>query len=98
MSPISKAQQEHVKKYMKKKYDRTLITVKKGELEAIKAAAAAEGESMNQYIITAVERRMAEEKEDDEFCQNMLDRYLADPDKGEPVPIEKLAAKYGITL
>lgn len=38
--------------------DRVSIAIPKGRKEVIKAAAAAAGESMNQYIITAVDERM----------------------------------------
>ena len=38
--------------------DRVSIAMAKGKRDRIKAAAAAVGESMNQYIITAIEQRM----------------------------------------
>jgi len=98
MSPISKAQQKHVHKYVKKNYDRTTITVKKGDLNKIKAAAESVGESTNKFITTAIHRRIAEELGDDEFCRKLHDDYLANPDKGEPMPIEEFAAELGITL
>lgn len=56
--PASKAQQKAVSKYMKENYDVYQIRMKKGQKDAIKAAAAAAGESMNQFIITAVDQRM----------------------------------------
>lgn len=43
--------------------DRVSIAMPKGKKDSIKEAAAAAGESMNQYIITAVEDRMARDKE-----------------------------------
>lgn len=55
---VSKAQQKAVHKYVKNNYDRMELTVPKGGREKIKAAAAAVGESVNQYIQKAVELRM----------------------------------------
>lgn len=57
--PASKAQQKAVNKYVKANYDLYQIKMPKGKKDDIKAAAAAVGESMNQYIINAVERRMS---------------------------------------
>lgn len=54
----SKAQQKAVQKYVQNNYDRVVLTMPKGKKEAIKAAAAAAGESMNQYILSAVDGRM----------------------------------------
>ena len=39
--------------------DRVSLAMAKGKREIIKAAAAAAGESMNQYINTAIDRRLA---------------------------------------
>lgn len=54
----SKAQQKAVQKYVKDKYDRIVLTMPKGKKEEIKASAAAVGESMNQYIVSAIDQRM----------------------------------------
>ena len=54
----SKAQQKAVQKYVQNNYDRVVLTMPKWKKEAIKAAAAAAGESMNQYILSAVDGRM----------------------------------------
>ena len=43
-------------------------------------------------------RFLLEEAEDDAFCEQMLRSALADPDQGEGVPIEELAARYGVVL
>ena len=59
--PASKAQQKAVSKYMKENYDVYQIRMKKGKKDDIKAAAAAVGESMNQYIINAVDQRMEQD-------------------------------------
>lgn len=56
--PASKAQQKAVNKYVKANYDLYQIKMPKGKKDDVKAAAAAVGESMNQYIINAVEQRM----------------------------------------
>ena len=59
--PASKAQQKAVTKYVKAKYDRFGITMPKGQLDIIKDHAAAAGESVNSYIVEAVNRRMEAE-------------------------------------
>ena len=56
--PASKAQQKAVSKYMKENYDVYQIRMPKGKKDDIKAAAAIAGESMNQYIINAIDQRM----------------------------------------
>lgn len=48
-------------KYNVKAYDRIGLTTPKGEKEQIQAAAAAAGESVNGYIISAVRERMERE-------------------------------------
>jgi len=40
----------------------------------------------------------AEKAADDAFCNAMYERYLANPDKGEGVPIEVIAARLGVVL
>ena len=56
--PASKAQQRAVNKYVKANYDLYQIKMPKGKKNGIKAAAAVAGESMNQYIINAIDQRM----------------------------------------
>lgn len=58
---VSKAQQAAVNKYVRKNYDRILLTLKKGRKDDIKAAAAAAGESVNEYIMKAVDARIDSE-------------------------------------
>lgn len=58
---VSKSQQNAVHKYVKANYDRMELTVPKGRKELIKAVATAAGESVNQYIINAVDQRMSRE-------------------------------------
>lgn len=59
--PASKAQQKAVNKYVKANYDLYQIKMPKGKKDDIKAVAAAAGESMNQYIINAIDQRTAQE-------------------------------------
>lgn len=46
----TKAQQKAVHKYVKNNYDRLELTVPKGRKDAIKAFAAAQGETVNSFI------------------------------------------------
>lgn len=54
----TEAQKQSAKKWDAANLDRMSLAMPKGKKEEIKAAAIAAGESMNQYIITAVEQRM----------------------------------------
>ena len=45
--------------FIKQKYDRVNLTVPKGKKEKIKAAAAAEGKSVNDFINAAIDARMS---------------------------------------
>lgn len=56
--PASKAQQRAVTKYVKNRYDRFGLTMPKGRLDGIKAAAAAQGESVNGFINAAIDEKM----------------------------------------
>ena len=60
----TKAQQKAVAKYESKVYDKTLIRMPKGNLAIIKSAAEKKGESLNAYIIGAIEKRMEAEQEE----------------------------------
>lgn len=53
-SKISKAQQKAVHKYVKNNYDRLELTVPKGRKAEIKAHAEAQNESVNAFIVRAV--------------------------------------------
>lgn len=55
---VSKAQQASVNKYVKANYDRINVTFPKGQREIIKAHAEAHGESVNAFIIRAVDNQM----------------------------------------
>ena len=58
---VSKAQQRAVHKYVKANYDRLELTMPKGKKDVIKAAAQAQGESVNGYITRAVDERLERE-------------------------------------
>lgn len=60
----SKAQQKATAKYMKNNYDEIKTRVPKGKKAEIQAAAEKQGESLNAYVIGAVERRMKAEQEE----------------------------------
>lgn len=53
-SKISKAQQKAVNKYVKNNYDRINVTFVKGRKAEIKAHAEAQNESVNAFIVRAV--------------------------------------------
>lgn len=55
---VSKKQQGHVNKYVRENYDRILLTMPKGRRKAIKAHAAAQGESTNGFINRAIDETM----------------------------------------
>ena len=54
----TEARKEGNRKWDAANLDRISIALPKGKKDAVKAAAVAVGESMNQYIINAVEQRM----------------------------------------
>ena len=60
MPSVSKAQQASVNKYIKNKYDRIIITASKqdGVKQRIQAAAKAQSESVNGFILQAVDERI----------------------------------------
>ena len=55
---VSEAQKRSAQKWDAANLDRVSLAMAKGKREAVKAAAAAAGESMNQYIIRSVDMRM----------------------------------------
>ena len=73
---VSKAQQRAVSKYMKENYDVYQIRMPKGKKDDIKEAASAVGESMNQYIINAIDQRMGRD--------NAAPTASEGPEKEEP--------------
>lgn len=62
-SKISKAQQRAVNKYIEKNYDRINLTVPKGRKEEIKDHADSCGESVNGFIIRAINETMNRDNE-----------------------------------
>ena len=57
MAKASEAKIRANKAYMKRAYDTKIIQMPKGALEQINEKAAAEGISVNRYILEAVEQR-----------------------------------------
>lgn len=55
----TKAQQKANRKWNENNLERLYVTVKKGEKEEIKKAAEKADESMNAYIVNAIQERMA---------------------------------------
>lgn len=56
---VSEAQKKSAQKWDAANLDRVSIAMPKGMKDTVKAAAAAAGESMNQYIISATEQRIS---------------------------------------
>jgi len=56
---VSEAQKKSAQKWDAANLDRVSIAMPKGMKDTVKAAAAAAGESMNQYIIGATEQRIS---------------------------------------
>ena len=61
MAKNSKAKQAATAKYQARVYTRAALLIPAGQLDRIKEAAAAAGQSVNAYILTATARRMAAE-------------------------------------
>lgn len=60
----TEAKREGNRKWDAANLDRVSIAMPKGKKDSIKEAAAAVGESMNQYIIAAVEQRMERDRKE----------------------------------
>ena len=58
---ISKAQQRATAKYVKENYDRIEVKPEKGTKDRWRAAAEAEGKSLQQFIIDTVEAVLVEQ-------------------------------------
>lgn len=61
MAIPSKSQAAALRRYMGKNYDRQELLIPADQKSTIKKAAAAAGQSVNAYILTATARRMAAE-------------------------------------
>ena len=59
----TKAQQKAVNKYVKRNYDRLNVVLPKGRKAAIQSAADAAQQSLNGYVVQAIENRMEHEEE-----------------------------------
>lgn len=60
---VSKSQQKAVHKYVKANYDRMELTVPKGRKDEIKAHAESRGQSVNGFIIAAIDEKMERDRE-----------------------------------
>ncbi len=58
---VSKANQRAVNKYVKANYDRVNVTMPKGRKAELQAHADTQGQSVNAYINTAIDSRIAQE-------------------------------------
>ncbi|MDE6594995.1 MAG: hypothetical protein K2K44_03180 [Oscillospiraceae bacterium] len=63
MSPISKAQQKAVHKYVKNNYDRVNLMLYKGQKDIVKAHAERQSETLNGFINRAIAETMEREGE-----------------------------------
>jgi hypothetical protein len=59
---VSKSQQASVNKYVKKNYDRVLLTMPKGRKDVVKAHAEEQGESVNGFINRAIAETIERDK------------------------------------
>ena len=62
MSPVSKAQQKAVTKYMKENYDEFKVRMPKGKKKQVQEHIMGTGESMNAFISRAVNEAMERDK------------------------------------
>jgi hypothetical protein len=60
---VSKAQQKAVAKYVREKYDLYQVKMPKGRKDEIKAHAESRGQSVNGFIITAIDEKMERDRE-----------------------------------
>ena len=60
---VSKAQQKAVAKYVREKYDLYQVKMPKGRKDEIKAHAESRGQSVNGFIITAIDDKMERDRE-----------------------------------
>jgi len=63
--PASEAQLRANAKYKKENYEYFTVTARKGTRQSIKEFAAARGESLNGFIVKAIEEKMEREKGED---------------------------------
>jgi len=84
-------------RYNAKAYDEIKLRVYKGRKEELQTIAESSGDSLNSFIIGAVDERISRDS-DDVYCAELYKEYQADPDKGEPVSVEDFAQSIGVTL
>ena len=60
--PVSDAQRKSAQKWDAANLDRISVALPKGKKDEIKAAAAIHGETMNQYVKTAIDQRLEHDK------------------------------------
>lgn len=76
--------------FIKEKYDRVNLTVPKGKKEKIKAAAAAEGKSVNDFINAAIDARMSDSGPEAKKKETPAEpKQAAKKDAGQQVPKQK---------
>ena len=61
---VSKAQQKAVAKYVREKYDLYQVKMPKGRKDEIKAHAEMQGQSVNSFIIAAIDEKMEHDRKD----------------------------------
>ena len=57
MAKASRAKVDANRRYQVKNYDSKVLTLPKGAIDELKKLAEAEGESLNRYILEAIEQR-----------------------------------------
>ena len=62
---VSKAQQKAVAKYVREKYDLYQVKMPKGRKDEIKAHAETQGQSVNSFIIAAIDEKMERDRKGD---------------------------------
>lgn len=60
--PVSDAQRKSAQKWDAANLDRISVALPKGKKDEIKAAAAIHGETMNQYVKTAIDQRLEHDR------------------------------------
>lgn len=49
------------------------------------------------YVLAYLQGLTADEEADEAFCENMYRKYLDDPDKGDPVPLDDVVKEMGLS-
>lgn len=49
------------------------------------------------YVLAYLQGLTADEEADEAFCENMYRKYLDDPDKGNPVPLDDVVKEMGLS-